>query len=38
VLGNAGSRREWAFSLALGAFALWVLGGAGIDLMTTLSA
>lgn len=38
ILGNAGSRREWVFSIALGVLALWPIGGAGIDLMATLSA
>lgn len=38
LLGNAGSRREWVFSIALAVFALWPIGGAGIDLLTTLSA
>ena len=36
ILGNAGSTREWLFSVALGIFALSILGIAGVRLLATL--
>ena len=38
LLGNAGSSREWLFSVVLAAFSLFILGRAGIDLLARLSA
>jgi len=38
LLGNAGSRREWAFSVVLAIFALWIIGRAGIALLAAWNA
>jgi len=38
ILGNAGSRREWAFSVVLAIFALWIIGRAGIALLASWNA